>query len=48
MTLWLVIALMTAAVVFAVLWPLARRALGCDPDKLRRIEDTIECLGLEN
>jgi cytochrome c-type biogenesis protein CcmH/NrfG len=48
MTLWLVIALMTAAVVFAVLWPLARRVFASEPDKLRRIEDTIERLGLES
>jgi cytochrome c-type biogenesis protein CcmH/NrfG len=48
MTLWLVVALMTAATVFAVLWPLARRSLACDFDKLRCIEGTIKSLGFES
>ena len=48
MILWLVVALMTAAAVFALLWPLARRALACDPDKLRCIEGSIKNLGFES
>ena len=47
MTLWLVLAVMTAAV-FAVLWPRARHALACDSDKLRRIEGTIKNLEFES
>jgi cytochrome c-type biogenesis protein CcmH len=44
MTLWLVFALMTAAAVFAVLWPLARRTLACDPTSCAASRATSKAL----
>ena len=47
MTLWFGLALMTVAAIWAVLWPLARRALSGDTGKLRRLDDLLKGLGLE-
>jgi cytochrome c-type biogenesis protein CcmH len=45
MTLWLILALMTAAAVFAVLWPLGRRATASGGDELVVYRDQMAEIG---